>query len=128
MENIFVLLHIVVAILIIGLVMIQHGKGAEAGASLNSTSQSIFGSQGSSNFLVKLTTYLAIGFFVTSLFLAQIGVESRQGDSLIDSVVPAVESHSDIPADVQTTTSTPAPIDTTLPASSPGESKQEPKP
>lgn len=99
MENVFVLIHIVVAVLIIGLVMIQHGKGAEAGASLNSTSQSIFGSQGSTSFLVKLTTYLAIGFFVTSLFLAKLGVQSRQGESLIDMVVP----QETINADVQST-------------------------
>lgn len=99
METIVVFVHIIVAVFIIGLVMIQHGKGAEAGASLNSTSQSLFGSQGSTSFLVKLTTYLVISFFVTSLLLAQMGVKSRDAGSLIDVIdVQAVDS--DVPASV----------------------------
>jgi preprotein translocase subunit SecG len=71
MESLIVAIHIVVALAIVGLVLIQQGKGADMGASFGSgASQTIFGSAGSGNVLTRSTTWLAIAFFVTSLSLA----------------------------------------------------------
>ena len=67
-------LHILVAIAIIGLVLMQHGKGADMGAAFGSgASGSLFGATGSANFLSRTTGVLAAVFFLTSLGLAYIG-------------------------------------------------------
>ena len=71
MQTIIIVVHVIVAIVIIGLVLLQHGKGADAGASFGSgASQTVFGSSGSGSFLVQATTIAATIFFVTSLSLA----------------------------------------------------------
>ena len=71
METIIVVVHVIVAVAIVGLVLLQQGKGADAGASFGSgSSQTVFGSSGSGNFLVRATTIAATLFFVTSLTLA----------------------------------------------------------
>lgn len=63
--------HILVALGIIGLVLMQHGKGADMGAAFGSgASGSLFGASGSANFLSRTTAVLATIFFVTSLSLA----------------------------------------------------------
>jgi len=66
-------IHILVAIAIIGLVLMQHGKGADMGAAFGSgASGSLFGATGSANFLSRTTGVLAAVFFVTSLTLAYV--------------------------------------------------------
>lgn len=71
METLVTIVHVIAAITIVGLVLLQQGKGADAGASFGSgASQTVFGSSGSGNFLVKATTIAATVFFVTSLSLA----------------------------------------------------------
>ena len=71
MQTIVAVVHVIVAIVIVGLVLIQQGKGADAGASFGAgASQTVFGASGSGNFLVKATTIAATIFFVTSLSLA----------------------------------------------------------
>ena len=71
MQTIVVVVHVIVAIVIIGLVLLQQGKGADAGASFGAgASQTVFGASGSGNFLVRATTVAATLFFVTSLLLA----------------------------------------------------------
>ncbi len=71
MQTIVVVVHVIVAIAIVALVLLQQGKGADAGASFGAgASQTVFGSSGSGNFLVKATTIAATLFFVTSLSLA----------------------------------------------------------
>jgi preprotein translocase subunit SecG len=70
-ETLVVVLHVVIAVALVGLVLIQQGKGADAGAAFGGgASQTVFGSQGSGNFLTRATTFLAIVFFVTSFSLA----------------------------------------------------------
>lgn len=65
------MVHVVVAMLVIGLVLIQHGKGADIGAAFGSgASNTLFGSQGTGGFLFKLTGGLALTFFATSLMLS----------------------------------------------------------
>lgn len=71
METVVLVVHILVAAGVIGLILIQQGKGAETGASFGSgASQTVFGSQGSASFLSRTTAILAAVFFVTSFSLA----------------------------------------------------------
>ena len=69
--NVLLIIQIMVALGIIGLVLIQHGKGADAGAAFGGgASGTVFGSRGSGNFLTKMTAVLAALFFANSLMLA----------------------------------------------------------
>ncbi|CEG58829.1 preprotein translocase subunit SecG [Legionella fallonii] len=71
MYQLILIIHVVVAVALIGLVLIQHGKGADIGAAFGSgASNTLFGSQGTGGFLFKLTGGLAMTFFVTSLMLS----------------------------------------------------------
>jgi preprotein translocase subunit SecG len=71
MYQLILMVHVVVAIIVIGLVLIQHGKGADIGAAFGSgASNTLFGSQGTGSFLFKLTGGLAMTFFATSLMLS----------------------------------------------------------
>ena len=85
MQSIVVVIHIIVAVAIVGLVLLQQGKGADAGASFGSGgSQTVFGASGSGNFLTRATTIAATLFFITSLSLAifareNAGVSSTAG-------------------------------------------------
>jgi preprotein translocase subunit SecG len=70
MEILLVVLHVLAAIGVCGLVLLQHGKGADMGAAFGSgSSGSLFGASGSANFLSRATAALATVFFVTSLGL-----------------------------------------------------------
>ncbi len=74
MQTLILAIHIIVAITLIGLILIQQGKGADAGAAFGGggggASATVFGSQGSGNFMTKTTAILATIFFITSLFLS----------------------------------------------------------
>jgi len=81
--------HTVIALLIIALVLLQKGKGAEAGAAFGSgASDTVFGAKGSSNFFSRATAILATAFFITSLSLAYLSSQQADvPDSLLESVV-----------------------------------------
>ena len=71
MEALVLVVHVLAAVAIIGLVLIQQGKGADAGASFGGgASQTVFGSQGGGSFFGKLTAVFALVFFITSFGLA----------------------------------------------------------
>jgi preprotein translocase subunit SecG len=71
--SILLLVHVLSALGIIGLVLVQHGKGADMGAAFGSgASGSLFGATGSANFLSRTTAILAVVFFLTSLSLAYV--------------------------------------------------------
>lgn len=91
MESVILAVHIVIAITLIGLILIQQGKGADAGAAFGGggggggASSTVFGSQGSGNFLSKSTAILATTFFITSLFLSYLsGKVSAEKTQAID--------------------------------------------
>lgn len=88
METIILIAHVVLAVALIALVLIQQGKGAEAGAAFGSgASQTMFGSQGSGSFLGRMTAVMATGIFVTSFVLA---VYAKQKAGMItDQGVPS---------------------------------------
>ena len=70
-ETLILALHVLAALAVIGLVLIQHGKGADAGAGFGGgASATVFGSGGAGNFLSRLTTGIVITFFITSFVLA----------------------------------------------------------
>ena len=70
METLVLVIHVLAALALVGLVLLQHGKGADVGAAFGSgASGSLFGASGSANFLSRTTAILAIVFFVTSLGL-----------------------------------------------------------
>lgn len=90
MENLIVIVHIVIAVAIIALVLLQQGKGADAGASFGGgASQTVFGSAGSGNFLTRSTSVLATLFFVTSFSLAYFAKEKATG--LSDVGLPQIQ-------------------------------------
>lgn len=85
--------HVLAGLGVVGLVLMQHGKGADMGAAFGSgASGSLFGSSGSANFLSRLTAVLAGVFFMTSLGLSYLaGAKSPAASSVMDGVVvPAV--------------------------------------
>ena len=81
-------LHVLVALAIIGLVLLQHGKGADMGSGFGGgASSSLFGATGSANFLSRTTAVLATVFFLTSLGLAYLAnVNPRSSGGVLDAV------------------------------------------
>ncbi len=70
MESLVLIVHVLFAVSIVALVLLQHGKGADAGASFGSgASNTMFGSVGATPFLLKVTAILAAGFFASSIAL-----------------------------------------------------------
>jgi preprotein translocase subunit SecG len=95
LSTVMQLLQIVSAVIMIGLILVQHGKGADAGAAFGSGgsgSASLFGASGSANFLSRSTAVLATVFLVSTLMLASFGGKQRPtaGGSVLESAVPAV--------------------------------------
>ncbi len=85
--SILVAIDVLLAIGIIGLILIQHGKGADVGAAFGSgASGTVFGSQGSASFLTRVTAVLATLFFVNSLALAYLASNRPTAESVIDNV------------------------------------------
>lgn len=104
-ETVIIVVHLVAAVALVGLVLMQQGKGAETGASFGSgASGTVFGSQGSASFLSRLTAVLAAVFFITSLGLAyyastqagQIRDGGLPDPVLVTEPVPAISD--DVPA------------------------------
>lgn len=101
-HEILVIFHVFLCVGLIGLILIQHGKGADAGAAFGGgASGTVFGSQGSSNFLTRTTAILATTFFFTSLTLAYFSIQriDQQPKSVVETVQPTTTTttESDIP-------------------------------
>ncbi len=109
MQTIIIIVHVIAAIAIVGLVLLQQGKGADAGASFGAgASQTVFGASGSGNFLVRATTISAVIFFVTSLSLAifaknQAGTSTTTGLPIVNQEIleEATSNQSDVPSLVE---------------------------
>lgn len=89
--NIAIVVHVLIALAIIGLVLLQHGKGADMGSGFGSgSSGSLFGATGSANFLSRMTAVLATVFFLTSLGLAYLATNKpRAGGGVLDAAKSA---------------------------------------
>jgi preprotein translocase subunit SecG len=85
MHLVILVVHVIVALSLIGFILIQHGKGADAGAAAlggGGASSSLFGSQGSASFLSRSSAVLATVFFITSLTLAYFSGATDRVDSV----------------------------------------------
>ncbi len=108
MQSILLSVHILVAISLIALVLLQHGRGADVGAAFGAgASGSVFGSRGSASFLTRTTAVLAAVFFLNSMFLGYLSTQAVERTSVVDRVqtsepaqpVPAVEEEGiDVPS------------------------------
>jgi preprotein translocase subunit SecG len=104
LHSIVLVAHVLVALMIIGLVLLQRGKGAEAGTGFGAgASGTVFGARGSANFLSRATGVLATLFFITSLTLAYLGSKPTGPTSLLETV-PAQQT----PAPKETAPAQPA--------------------
>jgi len=93
MYTFLAVLQVLAAVALVGLVLIQHGKGADAGAAFGSgASGTVFGARGSANFLSRATAVCATVFFVVSLSLAYLVQARKAPDSVIDSLAPAEQA------------------------------------
>ena len=93
--------HVGIALLIIGLVLLQRGKGADAGTGFGAgASGTVFGARGSATFFSRATGVLATLFFVTSLGLAYLATQRTAPTSLLESA-PAAEAPAPAPAPVE---------------------------
>ncbi|MYB89544.1 MAG: preprotein translocase subunit SecG [Proteobacteria bacterium] len=98
--SILVAVDVLLAIGIIGLVLVQHGKGADVGAAFGSgASGTVFGARGSSTFLTRATAILATLFFANSLLLAYLATHRPVTESVIDQSVQVIEEVVEVPVE-----------------------------
>ena len=84
LQTALLIVQVFLAIGLIAIILIQHGKGADAGAAFGSgASSTVFGSQGSGNFLTKTTTVLAVVFLVNSLTLGYLAANTAENISIM---------------------------------------------
>ena len=92
-------LHIIVAFFMVGVILLQSGKGAEIGAAFGGSSQTVFGARGASTMLSRLTAIAATIFMVTSLTLAIMSKQKNYASTLgLDKPVPAQTAPAAAPA------------------------------
>ncbi len=100
------IVHVVVCGIMIAMVLLQQGKGADIGATFGGASQTVFGPRGAQSFLAKLTTAAAIIFMLTSLALA---LMATHHSSIMENVQQA-QPHATAPAATAPAPQTPAPV------------------
>ncbi len=106
-EKLLLIVHLVMAVALVALVLLQQGKGAQAGAAFGGggSSQSLFGSRGSANFMTRTTAVIATIFFLTTLSLAYLYATRTSSTSIISTgsvveqveIVPEQAPESDVP-------------------------------
>lgn len=102
MQTVLLVVHVLIAISLIGMIMIQHGKGADMGAAFGSgASSTVFGARGAGSFMTRVTATLAMLFFVTSLTLAFLASRTsfERSDSVIDRVEQATPATPQVGSD-----------------------------
>ena len=87
MANALLVVHVLAAVAIVVLVLMQQGRGADMGAAFGGGSQTLFGARGSANFLTRITALLATIFFVTSMTLAYLYGKTTQPQSVTEQVI-----------------------------------------
>ncbi len=90
MTTLLIIIHILVCLFLVAIVLLQHGKGADIGATFGGSSQSLFGSEGPVPLLNKITTFSAIVFMGTSVTLAYISAHKSSGSVM--STLPTKEA------------------------------------
>ena len=93
MDTLLIIAHVVVCLFLVGIVLLQHGKGADIGATFGGSSQSLFGTEGTLPLMTQLPTAAAIIFMITSVSLAYVSTK-KSSSSVMKNVVneqPAAE-------------------------------------
>jgi preprotein translocase subunit SecG len=124
MYTFLVVVQVLVAVGLVALVMVQHGKGADAGAAFGSgASGTVFGARGSANFLTRSTAWLATIFFGVSLALAYLVNAKSAGGSVTDALTeaPAATAQPGLPAQAAPVPEAPV-AQPTVPSAQPSES------
>ena len=107
MQTLLVVVHLFLALGLIGLILIQHGKGADMGAAFGSgASATVFGARGSASFLTRATAILAALFFITSMALAYYASQRGEETGIMDSL-QTEEAAKPKPAEVPEVPATP---------------------
>lgn len=84
MTTLLTIIHVLVCLFLVGIVLLQHGKGADIGATFGGSSQSLFGTEGPVPLLNKITTFAAIVFMGTSISLAYLSANRSTGTVMSD--------------------------------------------
>jgi preprotein translocase subunit SecG len=121
LQTLAVVFHVLLAVGIVGIVLLQRGKGADAGAGFGAgASGTVFGARGSASFLSRTTAVLATLFFLTSLGLTYLFSQQKAATSVVDTVTqeaPApATSPTQMPMLPATTPATNTPVPATVPA------------
>ena len=109
MQQLVLVIHILVTLSLIALVLVQHGKGADVGASFGSgAANTMFGSIGPASFLMKLTGILAAVFFASSIGLGYMSSHQKQANTFdFKSAAPISQPNTTTPAESKPVTLTP---------------------
>jgi preprotein translocase subunit SecG len=130
METLVLVIHVLAALALVGLVLLQHGKGADVGAAFGSgASGSLFGASGSANFLSRTTAVLALVFFLTSLGLTFYSTRKTESRGVMSTqpAAPAQSLPAQIPPTAPAGPASPAPAGSAAPAAAgePGSKVQD---
>jgi preprotein translocase subunit SecG len=118
LKTLIIVVQLLSALGVIGLVLLQHGKGADMGAAFGSgASGSLFGATGSANFLSRTTAILAAVFFVTTLALTYLGSYKPQTSAGVLGAGPAPAASAPVAGSAPASTSAVAPASAAAPAS-----------
>ncbi len=118
METVILVVHVLIAITLVTMILLQQGKGAEMGAAFGSgASSTVFGSQGAASFMTRSTAMLATAFFLTSLTLAYFSIQAsgstQEGigsvTDVVDDDVPFVQDMPSVPQGTSPAPDVPAP-------------------
>jgi preprotein translocase subunit SecG len=94
MQTVLTVIHVIACLLLIPVILIQSGKGADISASFGGSSQTVFGSSGGANFFTRLTTTLAVIFMLTSLGLTTLTNQNKK--SVFEGAVPSAQDSAPI--------------------------------
>lgn len=130
METLVLVIHVLAALALVGLVLLQHGKGADVGAAFGSgASGSLFGASGSANFLSRTTAIIAVVFFVTSLGLTYFSTRKAEHKGVMATppAAPAQSLPAQIPPTAPAGQAAPSPAGPAAPAAAgePGSKVQD---
>ena len=143
MFNILLVIHCLLCAILIGLVLLQQGKGADMGAAFGGNSTTLFGAAGAADFITKLTTSIAVAFMITSILLVRAYAHHAASPQTTTSplegsvmqpqavapaeVVPSEQAEKSVPSEAPAASSAPAP-EAKAPEAAPLEVKPEVQP
>lgn len=99
MQEVVLIIHLILAVALVAIILVQRSEGGGLGIGGGQGGMGAFASaRGTANFLTRMTTYIAIGFIITSLTLAILAGEGKEKKSILDAASSVVEEVGDMPA------------------------------